>query len=148
MSSGLSRAFERAIPSANDCFAPDEDGIHIKGSARSIDGVHIRDTIEQVAEQHPELVSHFGGHAAAAGLTIRKENFEAFKTVFNDCVATMDESIFQATLWTDGELPVSALQLDTLNWIEQLGPWGQNFHCLNLRDILKLSISVGSKRHT
>ncbi|MGQ1129709.1 single-stranded-DNA-specific exonuclease RecJ [Acinetobacter baumannii] len=108
-------------------FAPDEDGIHIKGSARSIDGVHIRDTIEQVAEQHPELVSHFGGHAAAAGLTIRKENFEAFKTVFNDCVAAMDESIFQATLWTDGELPVSALQLDTLNWIEQLGPWGQKF---------------------
>lgn len=39
----------------------------------------------------------------------------------------MDESIFQATLWTDGELPVSALQLDTLNWIEQLGPWGQKF---------------------
>ena len=108
-------------------FAPDEDGIHIKGSARSIDGVHIRDTIEQVAEQHPELVSHFGGHAAAAGLTIRKENFEAFKTVFNDCVAAMDESIFQATLWTDGELPVSAFAIRYLKLIERLGPWGQKF---------------------
>jgi single-stranded-DNA-specific exonuclease len=53
-------------------FAPDEDGIHIKGSARSIEGIHIRDTIEQVAEQYPHLVSHFGGHAAAAGLTLKK----------------------------------------------------------------------------
>ena len=56
-------------------FAPDTDGEHIKGSARSIDGVHIRDTIEQVAEQYPHLVSHFGGHAAAAGLTLKKDNF-------------------------------------------------------------------------
>lgn len=108
-------------------FAPDEDGIHIKGSARSIDGIHIRDMIEQVAEQHPELVSHFGGHAAAAGLTIRKENFAQFKMLFTECIASMDESLFQATLWTDGELPAAALQLTTLDWIEQLGPWGQKF---------------------
>ena len=51
-------------------FAADQDGIHIKGSARSIEGIHIRDAIEQVAEQYPHLVSHFGGHAAAAGLTL------------------------------------------------------------------------------
>lgn len=56
-------------------FAADKDGIHIKGSARSIEGIHIRDAIEQVAEQHPHLVSFFGGHAAAAGLTIEKEKF-------------------------------------------------------------------------
>src|SRR5690606_23413117 len=48
-------------------FASDEDGIHIKGSARSIDGIHIRDAIEQVAEQYPHIVRHFGGHAAAEG---------------------------------------------------------------------------------
>lgn len=52
-------------------FAADEDGIHLKGSARSIDGIHIRDCIEHVAEQYPHLVSHFGGHAAAAGLTLK-----------------------------------------------------------------------------
>lgn len=108
-------------------FAPDEDGIHIKGSARSIDGIHIRDTIEQVAEQHPHLVSHFGGHAAAAGLTLKKENFAAFKIAFTQSIAEMDDDLFTATLWTDGELGDADLHLGTLDWIEQLGPWGQKF---------------------
>lgn len=108
-------------------FAPDEDGIHIKGSARSIEGIHIRDTIEQVAEQYPHLVSHFGGHAAAAGLTLKKDNFDEFKTVFIQSIAEMDENLFQATLWTDGELTDATLHLETLDWIERLGPWGQKF---------------------
>ncbi|EKU57441.1 single-stranded-DNA-specific exonuclease RecJ [Acinetobacter sp. WC-323] len=108
-------------------FAPDEDGVHIKGSARSIEGIHIRDTIEQVAEQYPHLVSHFGGHAAAAGLTLKKEHFETFKSVFTQSIAEMDEDLFQATLWTDGELTDADLHLGTLDWIEQLGPWGQKF---------------------
>ena len=108
-------------------FAPDEDGVHIKGSARSIEGIHIRDTIEQVAEQYPYLVSHFGGHAAAAGLTLKKEHFDTFKTVFTQSIAEMDEDLFQATLWTDGELTDADLHLGTLDWIEQLGPWGQKF---------------------
>ncbi|MCH7384366.1 single-stranded-DNA-specific exonuclease RecJ [Acinetobacter dispersus] len=108
-------------------FAPDEDGIHIKGSARSIDGIHIRDTIEQVAEQYPHLVSHFGGHAAAAGLTLKKENFDAFKVAFTQSIAEMDDDLFTATLWTDGELGDADLHLGTLDWIEQLGPWGQKF---------------------
>lgn len=108
-------------------FAPDEDGVHIKGSARSIEGIHIRDTIEQVAEQYPHLVSHFGGHAAAAGLTLKKEHFDTFKTVFTQSIAEMDEDLFQATLWTDGELTDADLHLGTLDWIEQLGPWGQKF---------------------
>ncbi|WP_368571071.1 single-stranded-DNA-specific exonuclease RecJ [Acinetobacter haemolyticus] len=108
-------------------FAPDEDGVHIKGSARSIDGIHIRDMIESVAEQRPDLLSHFGGHAAAAGLTLRKEHFDEFKSVFTQMIAEMDSDLFQATLWTDGELDDSALHLSSLDWIEQLGPWGQKF---------------------
>jgi len=108
-------------------FAPDEDGIHIKGSARSIEGIHIRDMIEQVAEQYPHLVSHFGGHAAAAGLTLRKEHFDTFKSVFIEVIAQMDEDLFQPILWTDGELVAADLNLNTLDWIEQLGPWGQKF---------------------
>ncbi|WP_086205179.1 single-stranded-DNA-specific exonuclease RecJ [Acinetobacter sp. ANC 4648] len=108
-------------------FAADQDGIHIKGSARSIDGVHIRDMIEKVAEQYPDLVSHFGGHAAAAGLTLKRENFEAFKQVFLTLIQELDTDLFQAVLWTDGELPVNALNLDTVDMIEQLGPWGQKF---------------------
>ena len=108
-------------------FAPDKDGIHIKGSARSIEGIHIRDSIEKVAEQYPHLVSFFGGHSAAAGLTIKRENFAEFKTVFEQLIAEADDEIFQENLWTDGELVAEELTLQTVDLIEQLGPWGQKF---------------------
>ncbi|MGR2921924.1 single-stranded-DNA-specific exonuclease RecJ [Acinetobacter sp. 1125_18A] len=108
-------------------FAADKDGIHIKGSARSIDGIHIRDSIEKVAEQYPDLISHFGGHAAAAGLTIQKQHFEEFKQRFTELVAQSDDALFQAVLWTDGELPAQAFQLQTVDTLAQLGPWGQKF---------------------
>lgn len=108
-------------------FAADEDGEHIKGSARSIEGIHIRDAIETVAEQFPHLVSHFGGHAAAAGLTIKKQHFEEFKQHFVQLIQGMDEALFQATLWTDGILPTEALNLDTVHLLQNLTPWGQKF---------------------
>ena len=108
-------------------FAADEDGLHIKGSARSIEGIHIRDCIESVAEQHPHLVSHFGGHAAAAGLTILKENFTEFKVAFESLIAAQDEDLFQATIWTDGELADTALNVDTADLLQHLSPWGQKF---------------------
>ncbi len=108
-------------------FAADEDGIHIKGSARSIEGIHIRDSIERIAEQYPHLVSHFGGHAAAAGLTIKKQHFAEFKQVFEQLIAEMDENLFTATLWTDGELPASAFQIETVDSLQNLSPWGQKF---------------------
>ena len=108
-------------------FAADKDGIHIKGSARSIEGIHIRDCIEQVAEQYPHLVSFFGGHAAAAGLTIKRENFSEFKDIFEKLIAETDAEIFQENLWTDGELETTDFQVSTVQQIEQLGPWGQKF---------------------
>ena len=108
-------------------FAADEDGEHIKGSARSIEGVHIRDTIELVAEQYPYLVSHFGGHAAAAGLTIKKAHFAEFKQVFEQIIAQMDADLFHAVLWTDGELPQEAFDLHTVDLLQHLAPWGQKF---------------------
>ena len=108
-------------------FAADEDGEHIKGSARSIEGIHIRDTIELVAEQYPHLVSHFGGHAAAAGLTIKKAHFAEFKQVFEQIIAQMDADLFHAVLWTDGELPQEAFHLHTVDLLQHLAPWGQKF---------------------
>lgn len=108
-------------------FAADEDGIHIKGSARSIEGVHIRDAIEMIAEQYPHLVSHFGGHAAAAGLTIQKQHFDEFKQVFEALISNMDESLFHATLWTDGELPTEHFHIETVDFLQNLTPWGQKF---------------------
>jgi single-stranded-DNA-specific exonuclease len=108
-------------------FAADEDGIHIKGSARSIEGVHIRDAIEMIAEQYPHLVSHFGGHAAAAGLTIQKQHFDEFKQAFEALISNMDESLFHATLWTDGELPTEHFHIETVDFLQNLTPWGQKF---------------------
>ncbi|TQR62603.1 single-stranded-DNA-specific exonuclease RecJ [Acinetobacter sp. RF14B] len=108
-------------------FAADDDGIHIKGSARSIEGIHIRDMIERVAEQYPHLVSHFGGHAAAAGLTIQKQHFAEFKQVFEQLIASQDESLFTAILWTDGELASADFHLQTVELLETISPWGQKF---------------------
>ena len=108
-------------------FAADEDGVHLKGSARSIEGIHIRDAIEQVAEQYPHIVSHFGGHAAAAGLTIAKTHFTEFQQVFTALISSMDEALFQAVLWTDGVLPTEDLQLATVDYLQNLSPWGQKF---------------------
>lgn len=108
-------------------FALDEDGEHLKGSARSIAGIHIRDAIEAVAEQHPQLVKFFGGHAMAAGLTIQKENFDAFRQAFIDVVAQVNSEVFQARIYTDGTLKKDELNLTFLQCLEQLGPWGQGF---------------------
>ena len=108
-------------------FACDEDGVHIKGSARSIEGIHIRDAIELLAEQYPHLVTHFGGHAAAAGLTIKEQHFAEFKTRFEALIATYEAELFQATLWTDGELSTQELNLTTVDLLKNLSPWGQKF---------------------
>ena len=119
-------------------FAADDDGIHIKGSARSIDGIHIRDAIEHIAEQYPHLVSHFGGHAAAAGLTIQKQHFNLFKQVFEQFIASMDTSLFNEILWTDGELPLSAFQIETVDELQTLTPWGQKFPSPIFEGIFKI----------
>ena len=108
-------------------FAADEDGVHLKGSARSIDGIHIRDAIEVVAERYPSMISHFGGHAAAAGLTIKKDQFHAFKQVFEALIQENDDHLFDSILLTDGELPVENFQLSTVEILKNLGPWGQKF---------------------
>lgn len=108
-------------------FAPSEDGLFVKGSARSIAGIHIRDAIERVAEQYPELVSHFGGHAMAAGLTLPRQQFEAFTQVFQQIIAEHDPSLFNAQLLTDGELQAHEFSLDTARDLAHAGPWGQGF---------------------
>jgi single-stranded-DNA-specific exonuclease len=108
-------------------FAPSEDGANIKGSARSIAGVHIRDAIEQVAEQYPDLISHFGGHAMAAGLTLPLEHFDEFARAFIQVIAAHDDSLFNAVLLTDGELMDAEFCIETAQDIASAGPWGQVF---------------------
>jgi single-stranded-DNA-specific exonuclease len=108
-------------------FAPSEDGVSIKGSARSIAGIHIRDAIERVAEQYPQLVTHFGGHAMAAGLTLPLETFDDFSRALNDVIAEYDDRLFQAVLYTDGALSTQDFSLQAARELAQAGPWGQAF---------------------
>ncbi len=100
----------------------------LKGSARSIDGVHIRDVLAFVDARFPKLILQFGGHAGAAGLTIYKRQFERFANVFDDAVKTLAaEDAFNPTIYTDGELEDDEVSLALVDEIDSLEPWGQAF---------------------
>ena len=87
-------------------FAPDADGEHIKGSVRSIPGVHVRDLLDTVAARNPGLVERFGGHAMAAGLTIRRGMFDRFSVEFAaEADRVMPAEMREAVVLSDGEIP-------------------------------------------
>ncbi|MFZ7109810.1 single-stranded-DNA-specific exonuclease RecJ [Avibacterium avium] len=108
-------------------FAQDQAGV-LKGSARSIEGLHIRDVLERLHSRHPEMILKFGGHAMAAGLSIQEEKFSDFQRLFNEVVEEcLDEKDLQGIVWTDGELASQFMNLDTAELLKQSGPWGQAF---------------------
>ncbi|EHK91395.1 single-stranded-DNA-specific exonuclease RecJ [Aggregatibacter actinomycetemcomitans] len=108
-------------------FAQDHDGI-LKGSARSIPGLHIRDALERVYSQYPDLILKFGGHAMAAGLSINENYFANFQRIFNETVSELlAQEQLQGSIWTDGELSVNELNLNTAERLKSAGPWGQAF---------------------
>ncbi len=108
-------------------FADGDDG-SIKGSARSIPGLHIRDVLDRVASSEPGLISKFGGHAMAAGLSIPRENFERFASAL-DAVVTdwLDDVELNAVVESDGELGEDELQLPLARQLRYAAPWGQHF---------------------
>jgi single-stranded-DNA-specific exonuclease len=108
-------------------FARESDS-HLKGSARSIIGVHVRDLLEAVSSTHPGLIDKFGGHAMAAGLTIAEANY----TVFADAVAAQLDRLypdadFSGAIMSDGVLPGAALSLSFAQALRNAGPWGSGF---------------------
>jgi len=108
-------------------FAKDKEG-YIKGSARSISSVHIRDVLDTIASQHPGIISKFGGHAMAAGLTIRESDLEQFKVVFDQITGMfLSGDELEGVLVSDGELSVNELSFDLAEKIISSGPWGQGF---------------------
>lgn len=108
-------------------FAPARDG-QIKGSARSIPGLHIRDVLDEIATQHPEILHKFGGHAMAAGLSLRAADFDTFKTAFDTTVRRhLTEDDLQRVIHTDGELTASEQSLQLAELLRSAGPWGQGF---------------------
>ena len=108
-------------------FADGDQG-EIKGSARSIPGVHIRDVLDTVAARNPGLINKFGGHAMAAGLTLASDRYEEFAAAYQQVLADwIKPEDLQAQVLSDGELSVQELNLATAKGLRNAGPWGQGF---------------------
>ncbi len=104
------------------------DNEFIKGSARSIPGLHIRDALDRIATAHPDMLSKFGGHAMAAGLTLRKSDFETFNDIFNQTVGELiNDDDLQKLLHSDGQLEAQDINLQMAETLRNAGPWGQGF---------------------
>ncbi|WP_448569347.1 single-stranded-DNA-specific exonuclease RecJ [Thalassotalea ganghwensis] len=109
-------------------FAKVEGSDELKGSARSIPGLHIRDLLEHIDSKHPEMIIKFGGHAMAAGLSIEQRHFNQFQQLFNDyAMQWLDEEVLKGRLFSDGELPTQLMTLTFAEQVKAAGPWGQNF---------------------
>lgn len=108
-------------------FANGGNGM-LKGSARSVSSLHIRDLLERIASKHAGLLDRFGGHAMAAGMSLRVDRFQVFQRAFEEEVAEqLDVSTLQGILFSDGELQPAELDLDLAQQLRFAGPWGQGF---------------------
>jgi single-stranded-DNA-specific exonuclease len=108
-------------------FAPASDG-ELKGSARSIPEVHIRDALAAIATARPGLIQRFGGHAMAAGLSLRLQDLAEFQQAFADEVARwIEPEALRGVIHSDGELDAGEFSLDLAETLRNAGPWGQGF---------------------
>ena len=108
-------------------FADAGDGM-LKGSGRSVPGFHIRDALSVVAAQHPDLISKYGGHAMAAGLTLPEANFPLFCEAFDAEVRRqLREEDLTGRMLSDGSLAVEEFHLELARALRNAGPWGQHF---------------------
>jgi single-stranded-DNA-specific exonuclease len=110
-------------------FAPEAEGSEVlKGSARSVRGLHIRDVLARVDAGTPGLIRAFGGHAMAAGLSLDRAGLPVFQeSVASAVTAILGGATLAAEVWTDGELSGAELGLPLAVQLEDLGPWGQRF---------------------
>jgi single-stranded-DNA-specific exonuclease len=108
-------------------FARAEDG-SLRGSARSVSGVNIRDALDSIATHHPGLIDKFGGHAMAAGMSLPEENLSTFSAAFAaEIAARTDRGSLTGVIHSDGALSATELSLDTARALRGAGPWGQGF---------------------
>ncbi|MFU0919873.1 single-stranded-DNA-specific exonuclease RecJ [Kluyvera sichuanensis] len=108
-------------------FAPAGNG-QLKGSGRSIQGLHMRDALERLDTLHPGLMLKFGGHAMAAGLSLEEERFEEFQRCFGELVTEwLDPALLQGEILSDGELSPQEMTLEMAQMLREAGPWGQMF---------------------
>jgi single-stranded-DNA-specific exonuclease len=108
-------------------FARAQDG-SLRGSARSVAGVHIRDVLDGIASRHPGLIDKFGGHAMAAGMTLVESNLDRFRDAFAQAIAARtDLESLTGVIHTDGELLPAEMSVATARVLRNAGPWGQGF---------------------
>jgi len=104
------------------------DRASLRGSARSVAGIHIRDVLDSIATRHPDLIERFGGHAMAAGVSLERAKLDRFARAFDEEVARWTAGAPAAdTIETDGELAPAEIALDTAQALRAGGPWGQAF---------------------
>lgn len=130
-------------------FASDEAGL-LKGSARSIPGVNIRDMLVNVNHALPGVIERFGGHAMAAGLTMQAAGFDDFVTELNRCVAqALNDVIPVRQFETDGELALNEFNLSTAKLLAHAAPWGTRFESPTFDNhfVVERSRLVGNDRH-
>ena len=108
-------------------FAHQDDNT-LKGSARSIPGLHIRDLLEEINSRYPDIIDKFGGHAMAAGLSLPLKNLSAFEQVFHQIAEeNLKDKPLAGELISDGELQAEDFTLDFAQCLKEAGPWGQGF---------------------
>ena len=128
VASRIKDKFNRPAIAFAQVNAADSEEVELKGSARSIQGFHVRDALDAVATQNPGLITKFGGHAMAAGLSLAKDNFDSFSKAFNSYAKKLlSEDQLRAVVLSDGPAEPEWLTLETANVIESAGPWGQEF---------------------
>lgn len=110
-------------------FAPDVgDPDRLTGSARAIEGFHIREALQAVSDRHPGLIDHFGGHRAAAGIRLRRESFLTFQAALEEVAReVLDEGDLGPVIWHDGELSPEEMSLETVDVLASLEPFGRGF---------------------
>ena len=119
-------------------FAPGDPG-EIKGSARSINGYHLRDGLALIDARHPGLIKKFGGHAMAAGLTIDASALQSFESAFEQVISEqLHADDLKATLLTDGSLQAADMNVELATLFRQAGPWGHHFSAPLFDNIFKI----------
>lgn len=108
-------------------FAAAQDG-SLKGSGRSIPGLHLRDMLDSVDRNNPGMIDKFGGHAMAAGLSLKLEKLDSFSAAFERVLIELaDPACFAEGIECDGALESQYLTLESASALEAIGPWGQKF---------------------
>jgi single-stranded-DNA-specific exonuclease len=150
LASRVKELFHRPViafaPSSDD---PNEQNKELKGSARSIQGLHMRDALDLVSKRHKGLIKKFGGHAMAAGLSIDEQDFEKFAVAFDHVVRELlTEEQLESVLYTDGSLVDESATLMEIEALELAGPWGQKFPEPTFDNILEVvQVKILKQKH-